>query len=98
MGIGSDLPCCTCPNLMKSIFFDPSNQNNKDDIKETDKKIGESNITQNKNNSKDFNKAGSQIVNATSFIQEDKFILKAQEQTNDSFDNMFEELEKKEDN
>ncbi len=105
MGVGSDFSCCSCNNVKRSIFFDidddnkkknsnNNNDNNKVDIKGSNK-IEVNNVIQNKNKNltANFNKNGSQIVNATSITQ-GEFILEAQAQQDDSFENMYEKLNK----
>ena len=89
MGVGG-FSCCSCQNVKKSSYLD-ENSWNKYDINEINKKIQENIITKNKISNNDFNNKGSKI-NATSFKSNELKLEIQQQQDNDEFENLFNQL------
>ena len=88
MGVGG--LCCTNKDIKKSVLFNPENEN--DNNNKENKKKEENNLKQ-KNDSflPNFNKNGSQIINATTFKQSN-LDIEEQKELNDDFENMYNKL------
>ena len=84
--------CCTNKDIKKSVLFDPENENKSSNINKENKKIEENNL-KHKNDSSlpNFNKNGSQIINATSFKQS-HLHFEEQKELDDDFENMYNKL------
>ena len=89
MGVGG-FSCCSCQNVKKSIYFNENNKNN-DDINETNKKIEENTMIQNKSGISDFNNKCSKI-NAASFKSNELKLDIQQQQDNDEFEKLYNQL------
>ena len=84
--------CCTNKDIKKSIVFITKNECNDTNINEENKKK-EDNFLKQKNDSSlpNFNKNGSQIINAISFKQSN-LQFEEQKELEDDFENMYNKL------
>ena len=84
--------CCTNKDIKKSIVFITKNECNDTNINEENKKK-EDNFLKQKNDSSlpNFNKNGSQVINAISFKQSN-LQFEEQKELEDDFENMYNKL------
>ena len=84
--------CCTNKDIKKSIVFITKNECDDTNINEENKKK-EDNFLKQKNDSSlpNFNKNGSQVINAISFKQSNLH-FEEQKESDDDFENMYNKL------